>query len=237
MDRRAWWAIENQTWLKQVSAQHVVWLAMVMVGTAGSGGAFLWVFCLSWDLWNELELSRGKLVSGEERPPWRVPVTKISVVIQRAECGSMDRSSGQTWVAEVSLDHILKAVGSHWRVYQNSDQLCTSESSHWLHCGVIRQEAGPPRRSQMQKFMMMVAQIWVITAGTREMGGFEKFRTGNKNNNDEYSISSYSTLTLLFPRPYSKCFACWFDVSVKQNLWGSVYYLHFIDEEAETQRS
>lgn len=110
-------------------------MAMVMVGAAGSGGACLWVFCLSWNLWNELEISRGKLANGEERAPWRVPVTKVSLVIQRTECGSMDRSSSQTWVAEVHLDHILKAVGSHWRVYQNSDKVCTSESSHWLHCG------------------------------------------------------------------------------------------------------
>lgn len=51
----------------------------------------------------------------------------------------------------------------------------------------------------MQKFMMMVAQIWVITVGTREMGGFEKFRTGNKNNNDEHSISF--TLLLLYISP------------------------------------
>ena len=38
----------------------------------------------------------GKLASGEERAPWRVPVTKISLVIQRTECGSMDRSRDQT---------------------------------------------------------------------------------------------------------------------------------------------
>lgn len=37
-------------------------------------------------------------------------------------------------------------------------------------------------------------------SGNKRMGGFEKFRTGNKNNNDEYSISSYSTLTFTFPQ-------------------------------------
>lgn len=53
------------------------------------------------------------------------------------------------------------------------------------------QEAGPPAWSQMQKFMMMVAWMSAKTVGTREMGGFERFGTGDNGNNDKYLISSY----------------------------------------------
>lgn len=43
----------------------------------------------------------------------------------------------------------------------------------------------------MQKFMIRAAWISVVTVGKREMGGVEKFGTGDDNNNDRCSVSSY----------------------------------------------
>lgn len=139
------------------------------------GELSLWVFCLNWDLWNELEISRGKLAPGEERVPWRAPVTKKRcLVTQRTEfwTGVAIRPELERSVWTISWGQWGATEGFIGTVIR-----CALQN---VHAGCTVGWRDRKQDHQMQKFMMMVAWISVITVGT-----------GDKNHNDKYLISSY----------------------------------------------
>lgn len=92
----------------------VTWPAMALVGTVSYGELSLWVFCLSWDLQDELEIPGGSGPVGEREFPGGTQWWK------RASCfGGLEAApsfywegGSETWALEVSVDHILRAVGT-----------------------------------------------------------------------------------------------------------------------------